>query len=503
LKPGSRIISFDFDMAGAKPYEVFRGKEGELRYRTIYKWIVPWQEETPEPDTEKETHNSNFGTVKLSGGFSPDPHKAKGASGGNNLASALQADCTGWLATTPDHILELSTPFEYLRIFTQSAGDTALVIKMPNGKFRCNDNTHGHNPLLEGSWPIGVYQIWVASDKKDDMHEYEIKFTTNKSAIPTSIPVKPAKSRSISGSSVDRSPDVVFVPTPQLAVDKMLELANIQPGDVLYDLGCGDGRIVVTAAKKYGIKAVGFDIDPQRIKESQENVKKAGVEHLVTIKHADIFTLDLSPANVITLYLLPSLNVKLKPQLRKLKPGSRIVSFDFNMSGAKPAEVYKGNFGTNYQRVIYKWVVPWQEQQEPTETDIPTQSSNFGTVKLNKSFSPDPHTTQGTSGGGIQASSFHADCSGWVASTPDHLLELPETLDFLKIFAQSSGNTTLVIKMPDGKYRCNDDTYEHNPALHGSWEQGTYKIWLGSFKQGEMHSYKLMFTTNKDLKPQK
>src|SRR5262245_29565747 len=112
-----------------------------------------------------------------------------------------------------------------------------------------------------------------------------------------------------------KKPDVIFVPTPQEVVNKMLELAEVKKGDVLYDLGCGDGRIVVTAAKKYGIKAIGFDIDPQRIKEARENVASNGVGDLVEIRHADIFETDLSAASVVTLYLLPELNVRLMPQL--------------------------------------------------------------------------------------------------------------------------------------------------------------------------------------------
>src|ERR1700760_2752218 len=106
----------------------------------------------------------------------------------------------------------------------------------------------------------------------------------------------------------------------------MLELAEVKAGDVLYDLGCGDGRIVVTAAKRYGIKATGFDVDPERLQESRENVRANRVGDLVTIKNQDIFKTDLTGASVITLYLLPDLNVRLMPQLSKLKPGSRIVS---------------------------------------------------------------------------------------------------------------------------------------------------------------------------------
>lgn len=167
-----------------------------------------------------------------------------------------------------------------------------------------------------------------------------------------------------------KTPDVVYVPTPQVVVDKMLELAEVKAGDIVYDLGCGDGRIVVTAAKKFGVKAIGYDIDPQRVKEARENVKKAGVEHLVRIEEADVFTLDLTGASVITLYLLPSLNVRLMPQLAKMKPGSRIVSHNFDMRGAKPVsttpvQVQPGDSENNFfeedgVHTVYKWVVPWQ-----------------------------------------------------------------------------------------------------------------------------------------------
>jgi ribosomal protein L11 methylase PrmA len=162
-----------------------------------------------------------------------------------------------------------------------------------------------------------------------------------------------------------RTPDVVFVPTPQEVVDKMLELAEVTKKDLVYDLGCGDGRIVVTAAKKYGCRAVGFDVDPERIKDSLENVEKNKVEKLVTIQQKDIFKLDLSKANVITLYLLPSLNVKLIPQLEKLKPGSRIVSHDFSMRGVTPDKVIKVTpQGNGREHTVYLWTVPLKKEGE-------------------------------------------------------------------------------------------------------------------------------------------
>jgi len=169
-----------------------------------------------------------------------------------------------------------------------------------------------------------------------------------------------------------KKPDVIYVPTPQSVVDRMLAMAEVKAGDVVYDLGCGDGRIVVTAAKKFGVKAVGYDIDPQRVKEARENVAKAGVGHLVRIEQADIFTLDLTGASVITLYLLPSLNVRLMPQLARMKPGSRIVSHNFDMQGAKPIEVQQVNiaageaddayFVEDGVQTVYKWVVPWEPE---------------------------------------------------------------------------------------------------------------------------------------------
>jgi endoglucanase len=163
-----------------------------------------------------------------------------------------------------------------------------------------------------------------------------------------------------------RTPDVIFVPTPVEVVDKMLEMAKVTKDDLLYDLGCGNGAIVVEAAKRIGCRCVGFDIDPQRVREARANVAKNNVGNLVHIEQKDIFTLDLSPANVITLYLLPSLNVKLIPQLEKLKPGSRIVSHDFDMRGVIPDEkvIVESSADTGYgsQHEVYLWTTPLKKE---------------------------------------------------------------------------------------------------------------------------------------------
>lgn len=167
--------------------------------------------------------------------------------------------------------------------------------------------------------------------------------------------------------AIERTPDVVYVPTPHNVVDKMLEVAKLQKDDVLYDLGCGDGRIVIAAAKKFGIKAFGFDIDPERIEESKENAKRAGVEHLVTFERKDIFTLDLSPATVVTLYLLPELNVRLIPQLEKLAPGARIVSHDFDMEGVRHERTWAvlaedHELPEERKHFVYLWKTPLEKE---------------------------------------------------------------------------------------------------------------------------------------------
>jgi len=141
----------------------------------------------------------------------------------------------------------------------------------------------------------------------------------------------------IRGYSQEREPDVHYVPTPQEVVMEMLQIARVTPNDIVYDLGCGDGRIVITAAKVFGARGVGVDIDPDRIKESHENARKVGVTDRVKFIEQDLFKTDMREATVVSLYLLRDLNLKLRPKLlSELKPGTRIVSHEFDMDDWKP-----------------------------------------------------------------------------------------------------------------------------------------------------------------------
>ena len=141
----------------------------------------------------------------------------------------------------------------------------------------------------------------------------------------------------VTGYAEEREPDVRYVPTPEEVVMEMLKMARVTANDIVYDLGCGDGRIVITAAKVFGARGVGVDIDPVRIKESNENARKAQVTDRVKFVEGDLFKIDLREASVVTLYLLEGLNLQLRPKLfRELKPGTRIVSHEFGMDDWKP-----------------------------------------------------------------------------------------------------------------------------------------------------------------------
>jgi SAM-dependent methyltransferase len=168
-------------------------------------------------------------------------------------------------------------------------------------------------------------------------------------------PVSTAEAGSVVGTEQSggaRKPDVRYEPTPPDVVEKMLDLAKVGPGDVVYDLGCGDGRIVIEAAKR-GARGVGVDIDPERIRESRANARAAGVEDRVEFREGDLFETDVRPASVVTLFLWPTINMKLRPRLQaELRPGSRVVSYWHDMGDWKPRQTVDTK-----RAKVYLWVI--------------------------------------------------------------------------------------------------------------------------------------------------
>jgi 16S rRNA G966 N2-methylase RsmD len=158
---------------------------------------------------------------------------------------------------------------------------------------------------------------------------------------------------------VENVPEVPYVPTKELVVDKMLEMADVKGTDVLWDLGSGDGRIPITAAKRFGTRGVGVDIDPQRVKEANENARKNNVADKVRFIEEDLFNVDFSEATVVTLYLLPEVNLRLRPKLLdSLKPGTRIVSHNYDMGNWQPEKVEVVKTPDNDDHIVYFWRVP-------------------------------------------------------------------------------------------------------------------------------------------------
>jgi SAM-dependent methyltransferase len=176
--------------------------------------------------------------------------------------------------------------------------------------------------------------------------------------------------------------DVPYVPTPQVVVDEMLRVANVVPEDFVIDLGCGDGRIPVTAAAYFGARALGVDIDPGRIAESNANARAAGVTGRVEFINRNLFDIEISRATVVTMYLLPDINLKLRPRLlATLKPGTRIVSHDFTMGDWKPDRV------VSVQKNIYFWVIPASVAGKwKLEANLPGVGSRSYELEIRQSY---------------------------------------------------------------------------------------------------------------------
>jgi len=176
-----------------------------------------------------------------------------------------------------------------------------------------------------------------------------------------------------------RRPDVIYYPTPDETVTEMLNMANIKPGDVLYDLGSGDGRIPIRAAQVYGIHAVGIEIDPSLIEVAQERARQANVSSLVRFVNADMFRTDISSASVVTLYLSNKINLLLRPKLlHELKPGTRILSHDFDMGDWKPDRKVRVPWEHNLYRTIYVWTIPERRGTRKPPESAQKKSVTYG-----------------------------------------------------------------------------------------------------------------------------
>jgi cyclopropane fatty-acyl-phospholipid synthase-like methyltransferase len=376
LKPGARIVSHDFDMQGVIPDKVVKVNPGSSsREHTVYLWTTPLNKELKyirEPDilfvpTPPEAVDKMLELAQVK---KDDLLYDLGCGDGRIVISAAKkygCKAVGYdidpnrVRESRENVVEKKVDslvrIEQADVFTLDLSDANVVTLylLPSlnkklipqlEKLRPGSRIVSHDFDMEGVKPDKVVKVYSEVDNRQ--HTVYLWNT------PLNKELK-----------YIREPDILYVPTPPQVVDKMLEMAQVKKDDLLYDLGCGDGRIVIAAAKKYGCKAVGYDINPDRVKQSRKNVDANDIGDLVKIEQADVFELDLSDANVITLYLLPSLNVKLIPQLEKLKPGSRIVSHDFDMRGVKPDKVVKITPEDSYrEHEVYLWTTPLKKEKD-------------------------------------------------------------------------------------------------------------------------------------------
>lgn len=228
-------------------------------------------------------------------------------------------------------------------------------------------------------WQLGFFALYLSAGvasahfSADPVsHTDRGRETTVAQATPNRVPV---------------SPDVPYVPTPNEVVAEMLKIARVTGNDVLYDLGSGDGRIAIAAAREYGTRGVGIEINPQLIQQSRENAQKAGVSDLVQFLQQDLFQTDLRDATVITLYLLPELNQKLRPQLLALKPGTRVVSHAFDMGEWKPDQVALVRRPKSVPRLVYYWIIPANVQGTwQANVSTPKNAQQRYTIQLSQQF---------------------------------------------------------------------------------------------------------------------
>ena len=292
---------------------------------------------TPTPTPAAGAGQSNFGTVALRPGFTPDPHVVRGTSGGAIQASNLNAQCRGWISQTPDHLFNAQGPFNNLR-FVVNAGseDTTLVVQKPDGTYLCNDDTDGFHPVVAGAFPPGMYKVWVGSYQRGTQAAYQLGIS---------------------------------------------ELGSVPPSS----LGGGS----------------------------------AG-----------------------------------------------------GAAGAGAAQL-----------------------------DLTGSNANFQPVSLRPGFTPDPHVVTGTSGGSVNATSVNPSCRGWIARVPDHLFTASGAFNNLRVMVNSAQDTTLVVRKPDGTFVCDDDSEGMNPMVTGSFPPGQYRVWVGSYQQGQNAAYRLGFSELSSVTP--
>ena len=451
-----------------------------------------------------QAQRANFSTVSLSPGFMPDPHVEQGTSGGQAEAQRLNSGCRGWIASNPDHIFNAQGSFGFLRVFAVSAQDVTLVVQTPDGQLRCNDDTFGRNPSLDSPWPAGTYRIWVGSYTRGTRAPYQLYFSELQYTTPATVsaPVQ-AVAPVAAVATAGETPGSTVTGPDLRRLDRRSGRSNFQ-GAWLQSGFMPDPNTVTGTS--------GGTIAARRVADGCAGYIARRPDHVLNLEgNFNFFRISATSAQDTTLVVLAPNGtwycdddtVGTNPEVRRnhWSPGQYMV-----WVGS-----YRQGQNADYQLAfseLHSGGAPGPVVAPPPVVaggggfDLSGTRSNFQDAWLRTGFTPDPHRLAGTSGGQISASSLGPDCRGWIAPAPDHILNLETATRFFRIFASSDSDTTLVVRAPDGRWYCDDDTYGLNPAVEGeSWTSGRYLIWVGSYSRGTNAPYSLNFTELRGVTP--
>lgn len=410
---------------------------------------------------------SNFGTVQVSHGFRPDPSTHAGTSGGRlNSQQEINQACRGWIAPRPDHILQLDTPFEYLRLETAAAEDTTLVVRGADG-VRCDDDGGGQrNARIEGAWPAGRYEVWVGSYQQGQFSRYQLTATEYR----------------------------------------------VQGG------GTAPVADTTGAAARYGTAQLqpGFQPDPTNM----EGQSGGQMDIRTTFSQCRGWIASDRPDHIITLtqpfnYLRVEGSSADDTTLVVQGPPGTLCDDDTagnrnpRLEGTWPAGTYKVWVGSYNQGRFSRYQLQITERRSqgtvaatPTTAPTPLEPTGstgadgrYGNFTIAPGFTPQPTIGVGQSGGQLDIRTTSPNCRGWIAQDrPDHVITLTTPFSYLRFDGVSTDDTTLVIRSSDG-LRCDDDSGgNRNARLEGSFQAGRYEVWIGSYNQGRNSRYELSLT---------
>lgn len=435
----------------------------------------------PAPVQNDPNAPSNYGTIQVSHGFRPDPSTHGGTSGGAlNSQQAVDPACRGWIAQRPDHILQLDTAFDYLRLEAVAGQDTTLVVRGPGG-IRCDDDTAGNrNPRVEGSWPPGRYEVWIGSYQQGEFSRYELTATEYR-----------VQGGATGGATVATAPTGNVTANPD--GPSRYAAAQVMPGfqpDPLALEGQAGGQMDVhnTFAQCRGW------------------IASDRPDHVITLT---------APFSYLRLEGVSADDTTLVVQ----GPSGTLCDDDTagnrnpRIESALPAGTYnvwvgsynEGRFSRYQLQLTERRVAAaaptsgaaFQAPVAPTGTvqANPDGPSRYAPAQIVPGFQPDPLALEGQAGGQMDVHTTAAQCRGWIASDrPDHQITLGQPFSYLRLEAVAADDTTLVVQGPTGTVCDDDSAGNRNPRIEGAMPAGTYNVWVGSYNQGRFSRYQLQLT---------